>query len=122
MPRFGRVSPTIPVTDIGLALGFYRDVLGFNVVFTNGEPIAFAVLQQGDVQLHLATQPDKAGSVHAHLMVDDLDGVHAALHQAKVILRQGPQRQPWGLRDLVVADMDGNTFEIAEPIRTPASV
>jgi catechol 2,3-dioxygenase-like lactoylglutathione lyase family enzyme len=118
---FGRVSPTIPVTDINRALRFYRDVLGFDVAFTNGDPISFAVIKQGDAQLHLSVQPDKAGSTHTHLMVDDLDGIHDALRQAGIPIRQPPSVQPWGLRDLVVVDPDGNSFEIAEPVSEPAS-
>lgn len=32
------------VTDIDHALPFYRDVLGFAVTFTNGDPICFVVI------------------------------------------------------------------------------
>ena len=121
MPTFGRVAPSIPVSDIGRALGFYRDVLGFMVTFTNGMPVTFAVIQQGEAEVHLVTQPDRAGSAHAHLMVDDLDGVYAALKKASIPLRQPPKIQAWGLRDLVVADLDGNTFEIAHAAENPSS-
>lgn len=119
--RFGRIAPTIPVTDIDQALRFYRDVLGFVVTFTNGDPISFAVINQGDAELHLGVQPDKAGSSHAHLMVDDLNGIHHALQQAGIPILQPPTVQPWGLRDLLVADPDGNSFEIAEQLSEPAS-
>ncbi|HZZ42416.1 MAG TPA: VOC family protein [Tepidisphaeraceae bacterium] len=121
MPNFGRVAPSIPVSDMNLALRFYCDVLGFTVAFTNGDPVSFAVVDQGDAQLHLSVQPAKAGSSHAHLMVDDVDGVYERLRQAAVVVRQPPKVQPWGLRDLVVADPDGNTFEVAEPVGKPAS-
>lgn len=115
MPTFGRVAPTVPVADMERALRFYRDVLGFTVSFTNGVPATFAVINQGSAQLHLGVQPSKAGSLHAHIMVDDLDAVHERLVRAGATLRQAPQVQEWGLRDIVIADPDGNTFEIAEP-------
>ncbi len=51
MARFGRVAPTIPVTDIDHALRFYRDVLGFDVEFTNGDPVSFAVIKQGEAAI-----------------------------------------------------------------------
>jgi catechol 2,3-dioxygenase-like lactoylglutathione lyase family enzyme len=121
MARFGRVAPTIPVTDIERALRFYRDALGFVVAFTNGDPVSFAVINQGDAQLHLSVQPEKAGEIHAHLMVDDLDSIHEALRQAGIPIHQPPTVQPWGLRDLVVADPDGNSFEIAQHVSEPAS-
>ena len=122
MPTFGRVAPTIPVADLERALRFYRDILGFTVAFTNGEPASFAVIIQGSAQLHLEVQPSKAGSAHAHIMVDDLDAVHKRLVGAGAAVRQAPQMQQWGLRDMVIADPDGNTFEIAQPAGKPASI
>ncbi len=121
MAIFGRVAPTIPVRNIDHALRFYRDVLGFDVAFTNGDPVLFAVIKQGNAELHLGVQPGKAGTTHAHLMVDDLDGILDALRQAGIPIRQPPTVQPWGLRDLVVADPDGNSFEIAKFVNEPAS-
>ncbi len=115
MPTFGRVAPGIAVADIGRALRFYRDVLGFAVAFTNGDPVSFAIIKQGNAELHLSARTTNAGSSHAHLMVDDLDGVYGQLQRAGVVILQPPKHQTWGLRDIVVADPDGNTFEIAEP-------
>jgi catechol 2,3-dioxygenase-like lactoylglutathione lyase family enzyme len=117
MPTFGRVAPAIPVTDLERALRFYRDILGFTVAFTNGNPPSFAVIKQGSAELHLTAQNSKAGAAHAHLLVDDLDTIHERCLQAGAEVRQPPKVQEWGLRDIVVADPDGNTFEIAEPTR-----
>lgn len=117
MPTFGRIAPSVPVADMDRALAFYRDVLGFAVTFTNGNPICFAALKQGDAELHLGVQPAKAGSFHAHLMIDELDPIYERLQQAGTTIKQPPKRQPWGLRDIVIADPDGNTFEIAEAVR-----
>ena len=105
MATFGRIAPGVPVADMDRALWFYRDVLGFEVQFTNGDPVSFAVLKQGEAELHVSLQPEKAGSLHAHLMVDDLDGVYERLQQAGAAARQPPKVQPWGLRDIVVADL-----------------
>ena len=122
MPTFGRVAPAVPVADVQRALRFYEGALGFSVTFTNGNPVSFAAIRQGGAELHLSVQPQKAGSSHAHIMVDDLDAVYERLVQAGASIRQSPKVQEWGLRDMVVADPDGNTFEIAEPAgeRAPA--
>jgi catechol 2,3-dioxygenase-like lactoylglutathione lyase family enzyme len=122
MPTFGRVAPGVPVADMDRAIRFYRDLLGFDVQFTGGSPVSFAVLKQGDAELHLTLEPAKAGSFHAHLMVDDLDGVHERLQQGGATIREPPKVQPWGLRDIVNADPDGNTFEIAEPVGEAAAI
>lgn len=116
MPTFGRVAPTIYVRDIQRSLEFYRDALGFNVLFTNGEPVLFAVIAQGGAELHLIVEPSKAGSCHAHIMVDNVDELYAKLKQANVAVQQSPKVQEWGLKDIVVADPDGSTFEFASPV------
>ena len=116
MPAFGRVAPTVPVVDLSRALRFYEDVLGFRVGFTNGNPISFAVIKHGDAELHLSVQPAKAGSSHIHILVDDLDSVYERLQEAGAAVKQPPKLQPWGLRDLVIADPDGNTFELAQQV------
>lgn len=122
MVTFGRVSPTIYVHDIPLSLEFYRDILGFTVVFTNGSPVSFAVLEQDAACIHLCIRPKGAGSCHAHIMLRGLDSLYDKLIGAGVKVRQPPKVQPWGLRDIVVADPDGNTFEFAELAGEPAPV
>jgi catechol 2,3-dioxygenase-like lactoylglutathione lyase family enzyme len=99
------------------ALEFYRDVLGFTVAFTDGKPVSFAVLKQGDAELHLAVASANAGSLQAHLMVSNLDAVHERLKASMATIRHGPKVQPWGVREMVVADPDGNTFELAEHVQ-----
>ena len=122
MVKFGRVAPSIYVRDITRALEFYRDNLGVSVVVTNGAPVSFAVLRQDVAYIHLCLQPETAGSCHAHIMLSDLDSFYNKLTGAGIVVRQQPRAQPWGLRDIVVADPDGNTFEFAEPTGEPATV
>jgi lactoylglutathione lyase len=120
MPMFSRVAPSIYVADIDRAVRFYRDALGFSVECID-EPPRRAVVTQGSAVLHLDLQPAKAGSSRTHIMVDDLDGVCERLGRAGAKLIQQPTVQEWGLRDIAVADPDGNVFELAEPSGKPTS-
>jgi catechol 2,3-dioxygenase-like lactoylglutathione lyase family enzyme len=116
MVTFGRVAPSIYVRDLQRSLGFYCDVLGFSVVFTNGAPICIAVMKREAANLNLCLQPERAGSCHAHILLTGLDSFYASLVEAGISVRQPPKVQEWGLRDIVVADPDGNTFEFAEVV------
>ena len=116
MHTFHRVAPSIYVADLDRAVRFYREALGFSLIHLD-EPPRRAVVTQGSAVLHLDLRPDKAGTSTTHMMVDDLDTVAALLASAGVKLLQPPTVQPWGLRDLSVADPDGNVFELAEPVK-----
>jgi catechol 2,3-dioxygenase-like lactoylglutathione lyase family enzyme len=120
MPSFSRVAPSIYITDIDRALGFYRDGLGFSVDYID-DPPRRAVVTQSTAVLHLDVNPAKAGSSRTHMIVDDLDAVCDRLGRAGFGLLQQPTVQEWGLRDIWVADPDGNVFELAEPVRKTTS-
>jgi catechol 2,3-dioxygenase-like lactoylglutathione lyase family enzyme len=122
MVKFGRVAPSIYVRDLTRALEFYCDILGFSVIFTNGSPVSFAVLRRDTASIHLCMRPEAAGSCHTHIMLSDLDSFYDKLLGAGAAVHQPPKVQQWGLRDIVVADQDGNTFEFAEPTGEPSSM
>jgi lactoylglutathione lyase len=116
MPTFSRVAPSIYITDLDLTLTFYRDGLGFSLLHVDDPPRRI-VVSQGSAVLHLDIEPAKAGTSRIHMLVDDLDSVCDRLAKAGIKLVQPPTVQEWGLRDIWVADPDGNVFELAEPVR-----
>ena len=114
MPTFSRVAPSIYITDLDRALIFYRDGRDSLCLLTC--PPRRIVVSQGSAVLHLDIQAAKAGTSRTHGLVDDLDSVCDRLAKAGIKLLQPPTVQEWGLRDIWVADLDGNVFELAEPI------
>ena len=44
--NIGRVAAKIGVTDMARAVAFYSDVFGFEVLFANGEPVLFTILEK----------------------------------------------------------------------------
>lgn len=116
---YGRIAAGVPVTDVERALAFYRDVLGLEVVFINGDPTGFVILRRGAAELHLSLQRGHRVGVHnvAHLLVDDATALHDHLvrHGARIV--KGLRDADFGLRTFVVADPDGNRIDVGEPLR-----
>lgn len=116
---YGRIAAGVPVTDVERALAFYRDVLGLEVVFANGDPTGFVILRRGAAELHLSLQRGHRAGVHnvAHLLVDDATALHDHLvrHGARIV--KGLRDADFGLRTFVVADPDGNRIDVGEPLR-----
>jgi catechol 2,3-dioxygenase-like lactoylglutathione lyase family enzyme len=115
--RFGRMAPGITVRDIERALAFYRDVLGFTKTFQNGDPVGFMILKRDAAELHLNFQRDAVAGLHnvAHLMVGDVDALHAHCQAHGVRIVKGLRDKDFGLRAFAIADPDGNRIDIGQP-------
>lgn len=119
LPRFGRAAPTISVTDIASALAFYVGVLGFTKTFENGDPVGFVILQRDAAELHLTRTADHRASVQnvAHLLVEDAQALydHLIAHDTRIVKRL--RDAPYGLRQFVFADPDGNRIDVGEVLK-----
>src|SRR6476661_3510937 len=120
------VSVRYVVDDVGTAVDFYTDHLGF-AVHTRAGP-AFADVLRGRLRLLLsgpassgarATPEDAAGPGRnrIHLEVDDLDAEVGRLRAAGVPLASDVVSGPGG-RQVLVSDPAGNLVELFEPART----
>ena len=112
----------ITVSDVGQALGFYRDALGLTFLFSPAPTLAF--LQAGPVRLMLST-PQGAGTVGGnsvlYFRVTDIDAVFAAVvgrgasqERAPQLAARLPDHELWiGF----VRDPDGNLVGLMEEKR-----
>jgi len=116
-----RLNPTLRVRDVARAIDFYTSALGFRVGFKWGEPLRFAGMNFGEVQLFL--QQGDVGSVPAqvYFVVDDADALHEYQARQGARVLRPPADQEYELRDYTVADLDGNelTFGHYKPSRVP---
>jgi len=116
--RFGRVASMLPVKDIARACDFYTKILGFTKVFENGDPVGFMILKRDQAELHLTLQPNhKAAPFNvAHMMVDDVDALHAICQRQGLRIIKSIQNKDYGLRAFVFEDPDGNRIDVGQPI------
>lgn len=113
------LQPVLPVADVAASAAYFRDVLGFEVDFLEGEPASHGRVKTGDgssgqpVYIHLAKAPRgevrPSGELRIHVG-DDLDGLFAAYRALGVTLVFEPVSQPWGLREFAVRDLDGHVL------------
>ncbi len=117
--RFGRIAAMLPVADMARACDFYIGALGFRKTFENGDPVGFMILKRDAAELHLTLQPGhKAASFNvAHMMVEDIDAVHAAIRARGLRIIKGLRDKDYGLRAFVFEDPDGNRIDVGEPLK-----
>jgi catechol 2,3-dioxygenase-like lactoylglutathione lyase family enzyme len=116
--RFGRIAAMIPVKDMAKAHDFYTKVMGFTKTFENGDPVGFMILERDQAELHLTLQPHhKAAPFNvAHMLVDDVDALHAICQSRELRIIKGLRDHDYGLRAFVFEDPDGNRIDVGEPI------
>jgi uncharacterized glyoxalase superfamily protein PhnB len=118
-------TPLLNVADVEASLGFWRDLIGFDVTYRH-EPdgrLLFASLQAGDVRLMLNGRGgDPAGRkarphyteavfsfavTSVHDLVQDL--------RAKGFDAPEPQAEDYGLDEIVIRDPDGYELAFTSP-------
>lgn len=116
--QFGRLAPTLAVTDMAKARAFYVDLLGFDVRFENGDPVGFMILKRDDAELHLTLQPGFTPEKFnvAHLLVQGVETLHSIVQAQGCRIVKGMRDKNFGLRAFVFEDPFGNRIDVGEPI------
>lgn len=116
------MAPLLQVFDMPTAIGFYRDILGFELVATSGggEQSDWVLLRRDGVELMLNTAYEadarpptsNAARIASHSDIglffgcSDIEGAYAYL-VAKGVNAEPPKVAPYGMKQLYVTDPDG---------------
>ena len=76
------------------------------------------ILKRDRAEVHLALQAGhKAAPFNvAHMMVDNVDALHAICQQQGLRIIKRLQNKDYGLRAFVFEDPDGNRIDVGQPI------
>ena len=77
----------------------------------------FALLRFGSA--HLAILDDSKRPFHLEFECADLDGMFQSFQNLGIKTEGPPTARPWGDRDFVVLDPDGNLVEVGQQHRQP---
>ena len=125
-PAFLSAEPQLFVADIKSSCAFFVEKLGFTIVFTYGEPPFYAQVKRGGASL---TAPRRCARHRPGVarprgvVVRFADGRNAGGHRGAVSRVRGEgvtffqplKDEPWGARDFIVSDIDGNLLLFAGP-------
>jgi len=112
--------PYEQVSDLPGAIGFYRDVLGYQVrqaLRDEGGAVFFASLERGADSIMLSSRPVHDRSRLTWLYVDDVEGAHERLREVGARIVFPPADQEHGNREFLVEGPGGRAIVIAEPLR-----
>ena len=125
-------EPQLLVTDINRSCEFFCEKLGFSLVFSYGKPPYYAQVGRDAARLNLrrvelkgnerlvleSASRDREELLSASITVataDEIKLLFLEYQAAGVPFQQKLKKQPWGARNFVVKDPDGNLLLFAGP-------
>src|SRR5208283_2035284 len=125
-------EPQLFVTDIQRSCEFFREKLGFSLVFSYGKPPYYAQVGRDAARLNLrcvearcverpvieSTVRDREELLSVSMTVataDEIKLLFLEFQSAGVAFHQTLKKQPWGAKNFVVKDPDGNLLLFAGP-------
>ena len=126
-PALDGAEPQLFVADIKAACGFFTQKLGFAIVFVYGEPPFYAQVKRDGARLNLrcvdapvvdGALRERESLLSASMTVataDEIKQLFLEVQSAGVVFHQTLRREPWGARNFIVKDPDGNLLLFAGP-------
>ncbi len=120
-------EPQLLVTDIQRSCEFFCEKLGFSLVFSYGKPPYYAQVGRDAARLNLrcaerpvieSTVRDREELLSVSMTVataDEIKLLFLEFQSAGVAFHQTLKKQPWGAKNFVVKDPDGNLLLFAGP-------
>jgi catechol 2,3-dioxygenase-like lactoylglutathione lyase family enzyme len=126
-PVITAVAAELFVSDIRKACDFFIRKLGFSVVYTYGDPPFYGQVKRDAARLNLKHMDrpvidpglrEREQLLSADMAVDtagEIEQLYLEFQKAGVDFQQTLMRQPWGAKNFVVRDPDGNLLLFAGP-------
>jgi uncharacterized glyoxalase superfamily protein PhnB len=120
-------EPQLFVSDIKRSCNFFREKLGFSVVFSYGDPPYYAQVSRDAARLNLrhVEEPliesmvrDREELLSVSMTVattDEIKLLFLEFQSAGVTFHQTLKKQPWGAKNFIVKDPDDNLLLFGGP-------
>src|SRR5712671_4652593 len=124
-PALVGAEPQLFVADIKASCDFFTQKLGFAIVFVYGEPPFYAQVKRDGARLNLrcvdapmidGALRERESLLSASITVataEEIKQLFLEFQSAGVTFHQRLKKQPWGAKNFVVIDPDGNLLLFA---------
>lgn len=126
-PILSRTEAALYVADFKASCDFFISKLGFAVEFIYGDPPYYGLVKRDHARLclRLVCEPVFIGNIRqreqllsASITVDsatEIKQLFLEFQSAGVSFHQGLKKEPWGARNFIILDPDGNLILFAGP-------
>jgi catechol 2,3-dioxygenase-like lactoylglutathione lyase family enzyme len=126
-PALVAAEPQLFVADIKASCDFFTQKLGFAIVFVYGEPPFYAQVKRDGARLNLrcvdapvvdGALRERESLLSASMTVataEEIKQLFLEFRSSGVVFHQTLRAEPWGARDFIIRDPDGNLLLFAGP-------
>lgn len=111
---FYNVIPVMPALNISRSIIFYEQQLGFAKKFEFND---YAGLTRGGIEIHLwlCENPKIPENTSCRINVSNIEELYQEYQQVNVIHPNGKlEQKPWGLKEFIILEVNGNAIHFAE--------
>ncbi|MAE64462.1 MAG: glyoxalase [Phycisphaeraceae bacterium] len=108
--EFTHQTPVLPVADLHETQRYYRDVLHFNVDWTDRDQ--FGAVSNGAISVFFSRSPGSRSQCVLVWNTANADDVLADYRASGARIVQDIANRPWGMREFVIEDLNGHRMRI----------
>ena len=116
---FPAAVPEIPVTNMNVALDYYKDKLGFSIDWGGAEG-GIAGISKGDCRMFLTDNDFRAHHGNAAPVMiwinlsskNEVEELYEIWKKSAARIISPPESKPWKLHEFTASDLDGNLFRV----------
>lgn len=119
---FTEGHPILNVKNVTVSLDYYCNMLGFQEVFhwsrEDAPPWTFAQVHRGNFFIYLCQGAQGGSGMWMYLnlaSLEDLAALSQEYQEKAVKIIELPTDQPWGMREMLIEDVDGHILRIGAP-------
>lgn len=116
--EFHSVTPIFNVENVPRSIDYYVNVLGFSLVLEWGDPVEFAGVKRGNVEIFLSQEAQGEKGSWISVFISDVDSLFKEYKRKKAIIKQEPTDFAWGVREMNIQDPDGHRIRFTMHIET----
>ncbi|NHK27264.1 VOC family protein [Parvularcula flava] len=114
--KFAKAIPLFAAQDIGAAMRWYEERLGFTQRFEYPD---YGIISRDDIILNFWLCKDRhiAENTSAYFNVENIDDLYAEFRERSAETRMTePKDFDYGMREFHIWDLDGNLLRLGQPL------
>ena len=108
--------PILFVRDLAAGQRYYKDKLGFELDWTDGDPPDFGSVTRGEMHVFMCQRCQGNPGSWIWVATKNVDELYRELQRRGALIQEAPEDKRWGMREMQVKDLDGNVLRIGSPL------